>query len=95
MLKSIEKFWPMVSTLSILVILAFQFVWPANIRPLSLIVMGIGLAAMIAFTIQRHLSAHREKRIEQHALAPSPTPTPVPVPAPTPDPQIPTGTPLP
>jgi hypothetical protein len=68
MLKRIEKSWPFISLSLLAVILAFQFFWPTNIRPLSLIVMGIGLAAMTAFTVQRHLPAYQEKKSERQAL---------------------------
>jgi membrane-bound metal-dependent hydrolase YbcI (DUF457 family) len=68
MLKRIEKYWPFISLLLLAVILAFQFFRPADIRPLSLIVMGVGLGAVIAFTTQRHVQAHREGKTTRQAL---------------------------
>ncbi len=69
MLKTLEKSWPIISILLIIAILASLFFWPSITQPLSLIVMGAGLAAIITFTIQRHVQAHREGKITRQMLA--------------------------
>ena len=68
MLKRIEKYWPLISLSLLLAILASLFFWPASIRPLSLIVMGTSLGAVIAFTIRRYVQAHREGKITRQRL---------------------------
>ncbi len=68
MLKTLEKSWPIISLLFILAILASLFFWPTTSRLLSLIVMGVGLAAIIAFTIQRQVQAHKQGKLTRQVL---------------------------
>ncbi len=66
--KSLKKSWPIISLLFILAILASLFFWPSITRLLSLIVMCVGLAAIITFTIQRQVQAHKQGKITRQVL---------------------------
>ncbi len=69
MIKKLEKSWPIITILFILGILASLFFWPSITLLLSLIVMGVGLAAIITFTVQRHIQAHDQGRMTRPLLA--------------------------
>ncbi len=69
MLNRIEKCWPLISILFLVVILASLFFWPATTRLLSLIVMAVGLAAIITFTIRRHVRVYKQGNIKRQELA--------------------------
>jgi len=60
MLKHLEKHWPLISILFTLAILASLFFLPGATRLLSLLVMGLGILAILTFTVRRHVQAHRQ-----------------------------------
>ncbi len=64
-----KKYWPWVSIFLLLIILAFIFIWPAASRPLSIVVMILGLGMVVALTIQRHLQAYHKGGIDKKELA--------------------------
>jgi len=68
MLKILEKSWPFISILFILAILVSLFLWPGVTRPLSLIVIGIGLIAVLAFTVRWPIEAYRQGRMSLPAM---------------------------
>jgi ribose/xylose/arabinose/galactoside ABC-type transport system permease subunit len=63
MFNKFEKSWPFVSIALILAILASLFFWPGVTRLLSGIVIGLGLVAVLAFTVRRPVEAHRQGRM--------------------------------
>jgi hypothetical protein len=63
MFNKLEKSWPFVTTALILAILASLFFWPGVTRLLSGIVIGLGLVAVLAFTVRRPVEAHRQGRM--------------------------------
>jgi hypothetical protein len=68
MLKTIEKIWPWISILLFIAILASLFLWPGATRTLSLVVIGAGLVAVLAFTIRRPVEAYRQGRLPLAAM---------------------------
>ncbi len=68
MLKTLEKSWPILSVVFILFILASLFFWSSITRLVSLIVMAVGLAAIITFTIQRYVQVHKQGKITHQVL---------------------------
>ena len=68
MLKKLERIWPFFSILLLLVILASLFLLPKATRLLSLLAMGLGLAAIIAFSVGKQVRACRAGKITRPAL---------------------------
>jgi len=69
MIKRLKKHWPLISIFFTLVILASLFFWPGTTRLLSLIVMGLGILAIVTFTVRRHVQAHGQGRITRPVMA--------------------------
>jgi len=69
MITQIEKFWPFLSILFIIVIAISMSVWPAGTRLLSVIIMGLSLTAIVTFTIRRQVQAYRDGKISRPVLA--------------------------
>jgi len=69
MLKTLEKSWPIISIFFTFAILASLFFWPGTTRLLSLLVMGLGLLAIVTFTVRQHVQAHRQGKITRPVLA--------------------------
>jgi len=68
MSKTLEKHWPLISIFFTLAILASLFFWPGTTRLLSLLVMGLGILAIVTFTIHRQVQAHRQGRITRPVM---------------------------
>ena len=63
-----KKSWPIISIFFTLLILASLFSLPSVTRYVSLTVMTLGLAAVVTFTVRRHVQAHRQGRITRPAM---------------------------
>jgi len=65
---NIKKYWPLVSVLLFLSILASSLLWPQAARPLAWTVLCLGLGLAIFATIRRDVQTPRMKPIA-HKLA--------------------------
>ncbi len=68
MIKNIEKSWPFVSILLILVILASLFFWPAANAALAGAALVLSLGMAIVFIVRRRLQSRREGHSDRRGL---------------------------
>jgi hypothetical protein len=69
MLKTLEKYWPIISTLLILVLLTCLLLWPGISRPLGLGVLLVSIGMGIIFVAQRHVCAYQKGQLDRPSLA--------------------------
>src|SRR5690242_11801710 len=69
MLKTLEKNWPYLSILLLLVLLAAPFAWPQATSTLGIIAIILGVGAVIVFRVAGHVRAYREGKLERAGLA--------------------------
>ncbi len=68
MFKTLRKFWPAVSVVCLLGLLASLFFWPAGSRWVGWIVLIFSIGMAIALIVQQHLQAYRKGRISRRRL---------------------------
>ncbi len=69
MLKSLKKFWPFVTMLFTFVLLGSTFFFSDTRKFLSIVIMGLALAASLAFTVQKSVDTVGEGRLERSILS--------------------------
>jgi hypothetical protein len=68
MLKTLEKNWPYLSILLLLILLAVPFMWPQATATLGVIAVVLGVGAVIVFRVAGHVRAHREGKLDRAGL---------------------------
>jgi hypothetical protein len=69
MLKTLEKHWPSISILLILVLLTCLLLWPGVSRPLGLGVLLVSIGMGIIFVAQKHIHAYQKGQLDRPSLA--------------------------
>ena len=59
MINIIQKFWPFVSLVLIIILLVSLLFWPVSSRPLGLAVLVLAIGIAILFTIRKHWNAYQ------------------------------------
>jgi hypothetical protein len=67
-LKLLEKYWPLISILLLLALLACLLFWPGIARPLGLTVLLVSLTVGMLLVSQKHLRAYRQGQLDRPAL---------------------------
>jgi hypothetical protein len=68
MLKTLEKYWPIISILFIAALLACLLFWPSASRLFGLVVLVLSVTMGIAFTIRKHILAWRKGQIDRSTM---------------------------
>jgi hypothetical protein len=63
MIKQLEKYWPYISILLILAIVASLFYWKSATQLLSIILIGVSVVAVLIFVIQKQIQAQKQGKI--------------------------------
>jgi hypothetical protein len=67
-LKILEKHWPLLSIVFLIVLLASQCLWPELLGPLSIAVIVLSVGSLITLTVYRRLEEKRIGHIERAAM---------------------------
>jgi len=68
MLTSLEKYWPLISILLLIVLLASLWLWPEMQGPLSLAIIIVSVGMLLAFTIHRRVEETRKGLLERSTM---------------------------
>src|SRR5258708_2274809 len=68
MLKTLEKNWPYLSILLLLILLAVPFVWPQTASLLGVIAVVISVGALVVFSVAGHVRAYRAGELDRAGL---------------------------
>jgi hypothetical protein len=68
MITTLEKYWPYISILLLLLLLAAPFAWPGATVLLGVVAVILGVGAVILFSVHGHVKAHRDGRLDRAGL---------------------------
>ena len=68
MLTTLEKYWPYLSILLLLLLLAVPFAWPGATVLLGAVAVSLGVGTVILFSVHGHVKAHREGQLDRADL---------------------------
>jgi hypothetical protein len=68
MLSTLEKHWPLISILLLILLLACLWLWPVMQGALSLVIIIVSIGMLIAFTIHRRLEENRKGLIDRSTM---------------------------
>jgi hypothetical protein len=68
MLSSLEKHWPIISILLLIVLLASLWLWPGMQGPLSLVIIIVSVGMLLAFTVHRRVEENRKGQIDRSTM---------------------------
>jgi fructose-specific phosphotransferase system IIC component len=63
MIKKLEKYWPFISILLILVIVASLFFWKSASRWISIVLIGLSVTAALVFVVRKYVQAQKQGKI--------------------------------
>jgi polyferredoxin len=68
MLKTLEKLWPYIAIVFLIIVLVSLFLWPSITQPLVWILIVIITGMAIAFAVRRRIRAYRQNRIDRPTM---------------------------
>jgi hypothetical protein len=68
MFTPLKKYWPPISILLLLALLACLIFWPSLARPLGLTVLLVSLTVGMLLVSQKHLRAYRKGQLDRSSL---------------------------
>jgi hypothetical protein len=68
MLSSLEKHWPLISIILLILLLASLWLWPERQGVLSLVIIILSVGMLLAFTIHRRLEENRKGLIDRSTM---------------------------
>lgn len=68
-LTTLEKYWPYLSILLLLTLLAVPFMWPASAGVMGMLAVALGVGALIVFSMHGHVKAYQAGRLDKAELA--------------------------
>jgi len=69
MFTFLKKYWPYLSLILIIALLASLFFWPALSSPLGMTVLVLAVGIAIVFTVRRHWNAYKNGELTRAKLA--------------------------